>query len=302
MNYNIKKKDHHFNLFFLPILRKHNIPSVTDPTQEGFFCSSRTVGKYCINFVRFDCFFFFNKISTTLMLRECPYYPKSHLFKNIDELNNGDKLDKNKYYFVKPKHGGRSTNISYFKGKEALIMRGGQLKFPLIFQEEILDMKKEEGRRYDLRVHVIYIKTLNGLKGYYYNDVIKRLTFKGDNNLNSDNIFTNVDDSKKETEKILRDYNNENLLNTLKSASSLMKDRLSKQKRYRELEILIVGYDIMIDKNDKHWILEINCNPCMYYPGWKQKVINQMMEEIYEMILSYHQTKQFVTNKFIKIL
>ena len=67
------------------------------------------------------------------------------------------------------------------------------------------------------------------------------------------------------------------------------------------MEILIVGYDIMIDNNDKHWILEINCTPSLSYGGHIQKSIMSMMEEIFYLIINYDKTMQIKTKKLMEI-
>ena len=295
MNYNISKKDHHFNLFFVKILKKY---SIKETEKDALICSASKPGKYCINFIHFKCVQFFNKISTSLLLKNCPFYPKTHIFMNKNQIDQYN-IDPTIYYFVKPKFGFQSKNISYYKGKTPLILH--KLQFPLIFQEEIQNLKKINNRRFDIRVHIIYIKMETSVKAFYYNDIIQRLAFNSDQKINSDNIFTNVSNYNKLSESIIPDYCNTNLLMTLQSANNTIIQKLNKEKLYRKLEILIVGYDIMVDNNDKHWILEINCTPSLSYGENIKKSIMTMMEEIFYIIINYDKTSQISTKKFMEI-
>jgi len=263
-----------------------------DTEKDALICSASNPGKYCINFINFKCVQFFNKISTSLLLKNCPFYPKTHIFMNKNQMEQNN-IDLTIYYFVKPKFGFQSKNISYYKGKTPLIFH--KLQFPLIFQEEIQNLKKINNRRFDIRVHIIYIKMETCVKAFYYNDIIQRLAF------NSDNIFTNVSNHNKLSELIIPDYCNKNLLITLQSANNTIIQKLNKEKLHKKLEILIVGYDIMVDNNDKHWILEINCTPSLSYGGNIQKSIMSMMEEIFYIIINYDKTSQISTKKFIEI-
>ena len=294
-SYNISNKDHHFNYYFIKVLKKYKFK---ETEKDATICSASTSGKYCINFINFKSFKLFNKIQTSLLLKNCPFYPKSHIFYNKNQLDDYI-LDPTIYYFVKPKFGHQSTNISYYKGKTPVINQ--ELKFPLIFQEEIQNMKKINNRRFDLRVHIIYLKTETGIKAFYYSDIIERLAFNSDSKMNSDNIFTNVSDHNKLTESIIPKYLNINLRTTLQSANIPIIHKLNKEKLHRKLEILIVGYDIMVDNNDKHWILEINCIPSLSYGGNIQKSISSMMQEILYIIVNYDKLNQIKTNKFIEI-
>ena len=295
MNYNIRNKDHHFNYYFSKVPKKYKIK---ETEKDAMICSSSRSGKYCINFINFYCFKFFNKVNISLLLKKCQFYPKSHIFFNKNQIDQYN-IDPTIYYFVKPKYGHQSKNISYYKGKTPII--NAELKFPLIFQEEIQNIRKIDNRRFDVRVHVIYLKTEKGVKSFYYNDIIQRLAFSSDSKINSDNIFTNVANQRKLTESIIPNYTNNNLLKTLQSANIPIIQKLNKEKLHRKLEILIAGYDIMVDTNDKHWILEINCSPSLSYSGNIQKSIGLMMQEILYIIINYDKVNQIKTNKFIEI-
>lgn len=295
MNYNIQKNKN-LNYLFIQSLKKFNIPKTE---KNAFFCSSKTSGKYSIDFVNCNIVKYFNKVNTSIILQNCPYYPKSYIFMNTTQYNNCH-LEK-KYYFVKPKFGGRSKNISYFIEKTPIIKN--ELKFPLIFQEEIQNIKKINDHRSDLRIHVIYIKSKEGINAYYYNDIIQRTTFKKDGEKNADSIFTNVSNSKKLNESILSNYENQELLKTLINANQyIINEMEKKEKRYKELEFQIVGYDIMVDQNDKHWILEINAAPSLFYPEKIQKIIRKMVDEILAIIVYYNKYNIIKTKKFVKII
>ena len=89
--------------------------------------------------------------------------------------------------------------------------------------------------------------------------------------------------------------------NVIELSREALAKKLNKEKLYRKLEILIVGYDIMVDNNDKHWILEINCTPSLSYGENIKKSIMTMMEEIFYIIINYDKTSQISTKKFMEI-
>jgi len=63
----------------------------------------------------------------------------------------------------------------------------------------------------------------------------------------------------------------------------------------------MTGYDIIIDNNNKHWILEINCNPALNYDDEIRKETDKMLIEILYIILSYNNNKKIKPIKFIKL-
>lgn len=299
MNHNIKTNDYTcFNPYFNNILKKYRIQQ-NPHNKPSLICSLTTPGKYCINFNKFHTFSFFNKVNTSHILKYCDHYPKSYIFYNQNDYNNQKLEDKN--FFVKPKFGSSSNNISYYRGKKHLV-GPSKLSFPLVFQEEVQNVKLANNRKYDLRVHVIYVRSKDQISVFYYNNVIRRKTYKEVNGqISKDTIFTNVRDTKKQTEEIIEDYNNPNLLKCLHDANQYIAPLMIKEKSNKDLELLLTGFDIIVDNNDKHWILEINCKPSLYYPREISSMLSKMLEEILIFILLKHLQKEINGINFVKV-
>jgi len=298
MFYNIKNSDaNHFNPFFAKILRKYNF----QPGEKNIFiCSRSTAGKYCINFTNFNPPEFFNKVNTTRMLRDCEYYPKSFIFKNANEYDK-QTIDE-KYYYVKPQFGANSENISLYYGKKMIVGDDKRIKYPLIFQEAIHNFKTFENKKYDLRVHVIYLKINGKITVFYDKNIIRRCCFaEKTSTFTEDNIFTNQKDNKKLIETLVSNYTNPRLSECLIEANKYIVPGLERIKQDKELEIMFAGYDIIVDENDKHWILEINSASSLYYTNPISKAVDEMLEEILFLILSHNLKKNFSTKNLIKL-
>ena len=299
MSFNIIKKDNiSFNPFFIKTLKNNKLTQIPHNT-PSLICSKSSNGKYCIN-TTIKNSDVFNKITTSIYLQNCPFYPKTHILYNQNNFNN-IKLD-NKYYYVKPKYGNNSKNISLYKQKELIIGTPSNLQFPLIFQEEVQNLKTFNNHKYDLRIHILYILTNNDVIPLLYKDAIKRQSFKDINSpMSPDSIFTNVKDLSKINEQLIQSYHPPELIKCLKNANQFIIPKLKKIKITHELELLMTGYDIIIDNNNKHWILEINCNPALNYDDEVRKETDKMLTEILYIILSYHNTKKINPIKFIKL-
>ena len=299
MSFNIIKKDNiSFNPFFIKTLKNNKLTQIPHNT-PSLICSKSSNGKYCIN-TTIKNSDVFNKITTSIYLQNCPFYPKTHIFYNQNNFNN-IKLD-NKYYYVKPKYGNNSKNISLYKQKELIIGNPSNLQFPLIFQEEVQNLKTFNKHKYDLRIHILYILTNNDVIPLLYKDAIKRQSFKDINSpISPDSIFTNVKDLSKINEQLIQSYHPPELIKCLKNANQFIIPKLKKIKITHELELLMTGYDIIIDNNNKHWILEINCNPALNYDDEIRKETDKMLIEILYIILSYNNNKKIKPIKFIKL-
>lgn len=299
MSFNIIKKDNiSFNPFFIKTLKNNKLTQIPHNT-PSLICSKSSNGKYCIN-TTIKNSDVFNKITTSIYLQNCPFYPKTHILYNQNNFNK-IKLD-NKYYYVKPKYGNNSKNISLYKQKELIIGTPSNLQFPLIFQEEVQNLKTFNNHKYDLRIHILYILTNNDVIPLLYKDAIKRQSFKDINSpISPDSIFTNVKDLSKINEQLIQSYHPPELIKCLKNANQFIIPKLKKIKITHELELLMTGYDIIIDNNNKHWILEINCNPALNYDDEVRKETDKMLTEILYIILSYHNNKKIKPIKFIKL-
>jgi len=285
-----------FNKMFSKIIDKYKLKK-NPKNIESLICSKTTRGKYCINFTDFYPTNFFNKIDTSKLLEKCPYYPKSYIFYSLKNFKKTEL--ENKVYFVKPKYGSNSSNISLFYNKNLVLGNWENIKFPLIFQEEVINMRIIDNHKFDLRVHVLYIKVENTIRAFFYKDIIQRITFSELKILSKESVFTNVKDKNKHTEEIIEP--SENLIISLKDSNKYITEKMKESKNNHTLEFFLSGFDVIVDKDDKHWILEVNTKPDLFYGGVIKRSISHMLEEILLIILNYKSEKKIVTKYFIEI-
>lgn len=280
MNYKIDGNRAYIR-FIKKYLEKKNIHEAnTEQTDNYLISSSRIPGKYCIEFRNFKGVEFFNKLETTKKLLDCEYYPPSLIVKKERDWNIL-KLEDDQYYYCKPKYGCQSKNISVCLGKEFVV--NYKMEYPFVIQDEI-DSKLDNGRKIDYRIFVLYVKKDNQISAYYTPNLLRRVCVDPVDSRSPKSFFSFGDDCSK---SIVENKGSE-LFECLKDAQKLIIPKFD-SKNYSETEYFITGYDVIEDKNDKFWIMEINWDPNFFHYDCEKK----FHKNIFEDIINHIQTHKF---------
>jgi len=253
-------------------------------------CTKSENGKYCLEFTNTHLPYAFNKIATTNKLQKSKHYPKTFIINNQKKFDNL-KLE-NKYYFVKPQFGCACENISLLFNKKFIFNKG--IKYPLIIQEEIIPktLKYKE----DYRIYVLYVKNKNQISSFYYPIGIIRKCNQEFNNERTENNSLSVNNNSFD----IYQATNPNLFECLKEAQTHIIPKLNSENN-KELETVLVGYDVIEDKNGKFWILEINSCPNFFHQPLFIKFQTELIQDIIFMFLNYKYHQNISFNHFIKL-
>jgi len=292
MDYKVIVSDaKYFNYPFIKVLKKHKCKE-----KEPIIVSKSIEGKYSVNFKNLVGWKFFNKVKTSIYLKKSKFYPKTIIIDNKKEFKNCT-LKRGKKYFVKPKFGDKSQNIVFINGrKEVLVGDLNELQYPVIVQEQIKGTM-QDGHKIDFRIYVLYIKNENEIKAFYYKKGIKRFSKKSTLEEDIDNIFTNqVDKTGIRMDVIPIE---ENIEECLRDVNSKIIKRMNKEN-ISELEFFLTGFDVIMDGEGKYWVMEVNSAPNLLYSSYPEVklLVNSMLEEIYNIIVKYDETKTIYIENF----
>jgi len=239
-------------------------------------------------------------------------YTVSFTRDNIDEVqnifvqNSGERRLK---YVIKPENGLARGGVSVIRNHLELIRHLGENEKhkDWILQEYIENPLLLKGKKFHFRVYVIFIQTPEwqavyiGKKGFMYtankqfrSDTIdKDVVLSGESS--RENVYYTPEDFVREYGKQVWDKKIypqfvKICKETIRSTLDEMKCPTEKQKCFK-----ILGYDILVDKDMKCYLAEINARNVSYkYPNEKFKKI------FYKYILKLVLAKNALTNKQLK--
>lgn len=237
-----------------------------------------------------EIFFLDNKYEMSRYFNKHPfsYTPNSILINNKDELKN-IKLQNDKLYFLKTgEYSVFGNKISYEKseghsGKGVFVIKkenekwiGSKMKNrnKYVLQDGVENMLLNDGRKFDVRTHVLFLKIDNRFKMYMWHDSYLRICVNkyDEKSLKNNDHLTNVHRQHfkenfdfNKNQKLLSDlpeYDkiNANIKNACKELFLSINQNLKIQADKRP-SMWIVGLDFIIDNDLKPWLLEINHNP-----------------------------------------
>jgi hypothetical protein len=272
--------------------------------KNAFITSKNRNGLYSVNFTDVDNNQYINKMSLSKWCEGSPYYPKTFIVTKKDKFNKLD-LNPNQKYFVKSIFGVGSLSIGISVGNK-LIYRSDILnKKPLVVQEGVKNMRLNEGRKEDERVYVLWVKIGGKIRVFLHTKTMVRMCRKEySDNISKDTHFTILVNN---PNGIIKSCKNPCELELLKPVVSDITKRVmphisKKMTNNHVVEFWLTGWDILFDINNHPWLLEINSRPnqcenlkarIMHYPIYQQ---------IYEMIHSHHNNKEFELKDFVEIV
>ena len=273
--------------------KKHKFSETTDEKEQYFVSTGRNDCRYCVEFRNFKGVDFFNKISTTQKLKNCPHYPKSHIVRDAKAWSRL-KLDGDKYYYCKPKYGAQCRNISVVQGKEKVIDRGLD-NFPFIAQQEVLP-ELEDGKKVDYRTFVLYVKQNNEIKVYYSPHHLKRVCGEEYVSRTEGSFFSIGENT---TQDVVENMSDE-LEECLKSAQKYILPKFNSESA-SDLEFFLVGYDLIKDERGKFWIMEVNSDPNFFQYDCVTKYHQFIFRDLTECIIRHRDEGVFRLEYFSEL-
>lgn len=229
-----------------------------------------------------------NKLKSKDIIPE-ELYPKIY---NLDELY--DFSDDIKFY-VKPIEGSNGKNINILKKKEIL---KNKTKFKDYFIQQYLVPKTINDRKYDIRIYYFVIKQKNIISSFVSlngkirlcNEKFKNGNFKSEI-ANSSQLSEN--DNLNELQGSLLNLlplEREQIFKTIKKLDYCLKKHF---KNIKDDFVNLYGIDLLTDKDNKTWIIELNGNP-----NWQIKQDSDNLKEI--KTNTFDEILKILTNFFYK--
>lgn len=298
--FNVKINDSNlFNKGFLEFLQFYRFKVDNNP----FICSKNTKGKYSLNFTFLDNDRFLNKVSISNFCKGSIYFPKSFIVNNKEEYDTID-LNPDKKYFVKPQYCAGSQKVGISMGKNIVFRPELIGSFPLVFQENVENLRLCNSKKEDERIFILYLKHNKKIRTFMYlNSIVRICKFKYSNKIEKKTHFTINDTLGKYNEKRIKFPCESNLIIPLvKDISPRILSSVSKQMRNNhKAEFWLTGWDVIFDKNNFPWLLEINSRPNQC-ESMKSRIVHyQIYQQILDMMVSLENNVQFQLNDFIEI-
>ena len=272
--------------------------------KNAFITSKNRSGRYSVNFTDVDNNRYINKMSLSKWCEGSPYYPKTFIVTKKDEFNKL-ALNPNQKYFVKTIFGVGSKSIGISMGNKLIYRPDILEKVPVVVQEGVKNMRLNDGRKEDERVYVLWVKINGKIRVLLHTKTIVRMCKrKYSENIEKDTHFTILVNN---PNGIIKSCKNPCEVELLKHVVSDITKRVmphisKKMTNNHVVEFWLTGWDILFDTNNHPWLLEINSRPnqcenlkarIMHYPIYQQ---------IYEMIHSHHNNKEFELKDFVEII
>lgn len=291
-----------FNRGFVEFLSYYGFKN--NPSRQVTFITSKTKnGKYSINFTDVDNDKFINKISTSIWCNGSPYYPKTHIVNSIDEYNKLT-LKNTQKYFVKAKMGAGSKKIGISIGKVLKYRPEVLENFPLVFQENINNLRLNDGRKEDERAYILWIKKNGKIRVFLYNKTMVRMcTTKYSEEISRNTHFTINVDWKEAIEKRIKDpCEIDSIKKLISDISRRILPNISKKiNNNHRAEFWLTGWDILFDSNNYPWLLEINSRPNQCETLFSRELHFEIYQQILEIIIQIEQKQEIKNKYFIEV-
>ena len=242
-----------------------------------------------------------NKVQNHKMFNKLYFYPETYL---IDKRNNTWKTtiqniilenQEDDIWFLKPENGGRGVGIILLNKNsdfEAALEQADQTKY--VLQKSVKNIHLFQNKKYDLRVHVVFVKKNREIIPLLYPIADARLSPKvyEDQKLNRESILTVQKEGNHETipSNSIKEYQKyfANLTKVMKDACKIVSASISANitKWEDSVEFWITGFDLIMTNDGKFYVLEFNEFPNMFQKKHvylhHRKIILGVLENVVE--------------------
>lgn len=287
---NIGLEDHNqLNKSFMEFLSFYGFKNDKN-RKKTLITSANNFGKYSINFTDIDIKKSIDRVSQTVWFNGSSYYPQTYIVRKKEDYFNLF-LNPNQKYFVKPYLDYGSKNIGLSLGKKLIHKPELLNNLPLIFQENINNLRLNNGRKEDEIIFVLFVKTTEKIRTFLHTKKVEKISEKS--SINS--YFTNIDKSE---EKSGLSCESDKIVPLVRQISSKLLQHISKKMlNDHEVEFWITEWDIIFDSNNHPWLLGIN--PITNIPV--SKIYYSIYQQILEIIIYHENKKEYVLKDFIEI-
>jgi hypothetical protein len=258
-----------------------------------------------------------NKVQNHQMFNNLYFYPETYL---IDKKDNTWKTfiqniilenKENDIWFLKPENGGKGVGIILLNKNsdfEAELAQADQTKY--VLQKGVKNIHLFQNKKYDLRVHVVFVKKNREIIPLLYPIADVRLSPKvyQDQKLDKESILTFQKEGSHETipSNVIKEYQKyfANLTKVMKDACKIVSASISANitKWEDSVEFWITGFDLIMTNDGQFYILEFNEFPNMLQKKQvhlhHRKIILGVLENVVEEYLKNENIKE---GPFIKI-
>jgi hypothetical protein len=225
-----------------------------------------------------------------------PFLPRSFILPKDWQLFEYCRSETNKRYIVKPDQGSLGCGITIVKPGDPFTPR------TLCIAQEYIESRLIENRKFDLRIYVL-VAAVSPLTVYVYREGIARFCSETDGSdsrfsqitntaVNRQNSAVAITDITRPISEVFDDLKKENVavskvwghiddvvIQTILSISDFLKKgvlaNFSSFTYSRCFQIL--GFDILLDKNLKPYLLEVNYRPSLGFDFPEERAMKEMM-------------------------
>jgi hypothetical protein len=266
-------------------------------TNEKFSTTSHKL--YSLNVKMFT-----SKIETDSFLKEFGCVPEHY--------SRLKKYDNNKLWFCKPNFGSCGNNIIISSNPINI----SDLKFVI---QESIEPYLIKNRKWDMRIYVYFCIYKDKLYTYLYRDGFAKLAPEEYNstNINKRSMLTNTSKLTLKDQKHINNIqfsirkldsyniildNMERLLSKIQDKMQLYINKIPNNKFI--LETHLMGFDVIVDKNNKLYILDVNTQPHTINKHNSTEIKNMKLhlyKDMYDIIKSFYINKHYTNDNFISI-
>ncbi len=214
-----------------------------------------------------------HKLVCYTLLKDQPFIPKTYMIKNKRFFGPKPSVKEASVWFLKNamEDGARDIKLLSDPNESLRLAEKGKT---YVLQPNIDNPSLIVGRKFDLRIYVLYICNNGKVEVYIYRDGLCRVSGSSydkdstnrfvqitNTNLQVSNSRYNADTCRllfSEWDKY--DIAYPQIKNIVKKCSKIIVPHM---KFPPDMCFLITGYDILVDKNDKAWLIEINISPTL---------------------------------------
>jgi hypothetical protein len=269
--------------------------------EDALFTHRYSTGKMRFGFTHLDYSLIGNKEKNNEIFGKAYYYPETHLFNVNRDLEWEKKARKiildskeDVIWFLKPKFGGQGKGIVLLNKNSNLDNLNKKTpQQTYILQKGVANIHLHQNAKYDLRVHVIFVKNHDKIIPLFYQYADVRIAPKSYDNtrLELRAMLTYQQDGSHilMSAKDIPEYQKyfPNLKKVITDSSKQVCIELKKQIKKWEntVEFWITGFDIIMDNKGQFFVLEFNESPNLFQKRSIYSQHRQMIKSLVDQVI-----------------